>query len=363
MCFRSTQIITNKHQTMLSKVLSLFTTKPSNTSSTITATTTHTRKPRESKLRRASSKTEYSEIQRIRHESFAAYATNSMQIPHFNGSRHNTSSFSTSTDTYGAGVICTNDYSKLATTVRQIMSHPALGARFREYASSKHADEGICFLDDLATATMDANYHHTMEEHAIKLMNTYFLEGAPRWVNLPASLRETLLEKFESRSFTSLSALFDDAMYEVFTDLKKSDTFRDFCTHDCDAKALSGDTDTLLLDAWVVPERFHLISPLFTKDKDTLSRIRFCCSVVEFERLPAKSVQRHAQGNKIAATFVQSGARFQLQSIPKLYEDAILQGQHEQCMMDLRMECLQILSMEYDLVTLARRSVANGDYM
>ncbi|KAH9260585.1 hypothetical protein BASA81_001052 [Batrachochytrium salamandrivorans] len=259
------------------------------------------------------------------------------------------------------GAICTKDYSKLATTVRQIMYHPTMGKRFRDFALHQRADEGIRFLDDLALVA-NGEFINKMEEHqaATKLMEQYFFDSAPRLVNLTAQCRDTLLDEYATGFYVNLSKLFEGAMYEVFSDLKSSDAFRLFCAGDEDAKVLSEDADTLLLDAWITPDRFHHASLAFQGDQESLNRLRFCCSVSEFERLPPQSVQRLAQGNKISATFCQSGARFQLEGIPKLYLDAILKGEYEQGLFDLKTECLQILSLEVGLIRLARQSVANG---
>lgn len=260
------------------------------------------------------------------------------------------------------GAICTEDFSKLATTVRQVLHHPTMGKRFRDFASHLRADEGIRFLDDLAAVTAGGEFASRTEEHraAARLMEQYFVDSAPWSVNLTAQCRESLLEQYATGRYGSLSGLFEAAMYEVFSDLKSSDAFRTFCTGDEDAKVLSEDADTLLLDAWITPDRFHAASLAFQGDRESLNRLRFCCSVSEFERLPPKSVQRLAQGNKISATFCQSGARFQLEDIPRLYLDAILKGEYEQGLFDLRTECLQILSLETGLIQLARQSVANG---
>lgn len=252
--------------------------------------------------------------------------------------------------------LCKSDITKSGATLRQVMDHPTIGREFRDYAASRHAAEGLSFLDDYAESASELDF-----SVAEKLMAKYFLDTAPMSVNLADKVRASLFEAYKSkRMFSTIGKLFEEAMFEVFADLKKSDTFRQFCEQNEQAKVLFDDGDVVLLDRWVVPENFRKVVPTVLGDANLVNLVRFCCSVTEFERLAPRSKERKLQGNKIKSTFVQLGSRFEV-ALPKLYTDAILgEERADDVLMDARVECLQILSMERELINLCRTENLRG---
>jgi len=258
-------------------------------------------------------------------------------------------SIPTPTSQPGSFVVAAADHSKLGTTVRQILDNPTIAKRFRAYAASLHADEGLKFLEDL-----QASYDLPDQVMAAdKIMHRFFLDDATDQVNLPANIRTELFERFQTKQYDTVADLFTDTTMEVFTDIKKSDTFRNFLMIDEEAKRISSD-ETLLLDRWVVSENFRVALQAVQDDTELSNLIRFCSSVSEFEKEEDK-VARKARGNKIAATFVQPGSTFQV-TLPQYYTDSILGGKYE-FLPDARIECLQILAKSPALMETVRKSL------
>ncbi|KAH9259167.1 hypothetical protein BASA81_002787 [Batrachochytrium salamandrivorans] len=251
-------------------------------------------------------------------------------------------------------VIAEKDFSKQGTTVRQILEHPSLGPKFRDFAKSFHADEGIQFLDQLATSRGD-----DFKAIAKELMERYFLDGAACWVNLPNTIHEELLTAYRDDTYSSVSQLFESAMYETFTDLKKSDTFRKFCFEDADAKAFSNDADIMLLEQLICPEYFRTALQAVEDQEPLLANlVRFCASVGEFERLVVNDKERKAKGQKISSTFVQSGAQFHI-NLPALYTLGVEGGNYDKVLPDAKIECLQTLSKCEALMMVARKNTVS----
>jgi hypothetical protein len=255
--------------------------------------------------------------------------------------------------------IAKNDHSKLGTTVRQILDNPHIAKRFKEYAASLHADEGLRFLDHLQTVIEMAD----QKAAAAQLVEQYIKDGAEHQVNLQDSLRTHLIATFDEGKYDSVAELFQDATYEIFTDIKKSDTFRNFLQIDEEAKRISSN-ETLLLDSWLCNnENFRLALQCVSLDENHLDEIcnliRFCASVSEFEKEDDK-IARKARGNKISATFIQAGSTFQI-TLPEMYTDSILAG-HYQVLPDARIECLQILAKNGPLMEQVRINLAEKDY-
>lgn len=249
-------------------------------------------------------------------------------------------------------VIAEKDFSKQGTTVRQILEHPSLGPKFRDFAKSFHADEGIQFLDQLASSSSQASDKAAV---AKELMERYFLDGAACWVNLPNTIHEELLTAYRDDSYPSVAHLFESAMYETFTDLKKSDTFRKFCFEDAEAKAFSNDSDITLLEQLICTEHFRSALQAVEDQEPALANlVRFCASVGEFERLVVNDKERKAKGQKISSTFVQSGAQFYV-NLPALYTLGVENGNYEKVLPDAKIECLQTLSQCEALMTAARK--------
>jgi hypothetical protein len=89
-----------------------------------------------------------------------------------------------------------------------------------------------------------------------------------------------------------------------------------------------------------------------------LKQVRFCSLVAEFERFPLGSVERRTKGAKICSLFIQHGARFEIESLPSLYIEAV-QKDVVELLPDARMECLQCLALEEDVVRLCRMKMAS----
>lgn len=256
----------------------------------------------------------------------------------------------------------TKDYSKQGTTLRQIMDHAYWGPQFREYAASRHADESILFLNELSAYKCEGQSRVQQEQFAAMLMDTYFTDSAPKWVNLASRTREALLNDFASSKYATVHDLFKEAMHEAFSDIKHSETFKTFCLGE-EAQQFCNDADTLLLDDLVVMENFIKLVGFLHGDKEMIDLLRFCCSVAEFERLcetagatpgSDKKLERMALRNKISATFVQPGSRLQLENLPQLYVDAILAGGHDHVFSDARIEALQIFCLHQEFMASCR---------
>lgn len=172
-------------------------------------------------------------------------------------------------------------------------------------------------------------------------------------MNLPDGIRSELLEKYNAGNYANVEELFNDTTYEVFTDLKKSDTFRNFLGQDEEAKR-TATNEALLLDGWLTSENFRDALQAVGGDQVLANMVRFCSSVSDFEREEDKT-SRKARGNKIAATFVQTGSTFQI-VLPKYYEEAILNGKY-QILADARTELLQPLSQNLALMETVRKGL------
>jgi hypothetical protein len=149
--------------------------------------------------------------------------------------------------------------------LRQVLDNAELGQAFREYAAARHANEGIMFLDDLMASGPTAQ----------GVMDTYFVDGAPRWVNLSDKVGKELADRFASGRYADMHGLFHAAQSEVFVDIKSGDTFRNFCLENKSARLLSKDSDTLLLDQVVVPENFRELATVVLRDTALVNMVRF----------------------------------------------------------------------------------------
>lgn len=253
-----------------------------------------------------------------------------------------------------------SDYTKSGATLRQILDHNTLGPQFRAFAAERHADEGLRFLDEF---TLLQTSSESSTEVAGKLIAEYFSDASPSSINLGNNTRDNLLERFHNGEYKTVGELFQTPMLDIFTDIKHGDAFRDFCKVNVEANAFYNDVNTLMLDTFIVPENFHLATKSIFFDHSaaaTVNLVRFCCSVAEFERLPARSATRKAQGRKIASLFFHSGARFQLDSVAAMYVDAIAREEFEHVLSDARMECLQALALNNVLLETCREYYANG---
>lgn len=233
------------------------------------------------------------------------------------------------------------------------MNHPSLGPRFRESAKARHADEGIQFLDDL----FKLNANDRSMESASCLLEKYFVDGAPLWVNLSAEVHADLFQRFKAGIMTTtVHGMFELAVLEVMLDLRRGDVFRSFCFTDEEAIEFADNASIYVLTMWLAQRQdFHAALITFAQDNEICNLLRFCVSAVEYEKLSERAVmERKAKGNAIASTFVQNGSRFQVTSLAKLYVDAILKGEYDSVLEDARVECLRELSKNSTVMEMAR---------
>lgn len=240
---------------------------------------------------------------------------------------------------------------KIVATVRQVLDDPILGPRFRAFAAMRFADEGLRYLDDYHHA-VSTNLTNVRQKRRMSklLVRKYFVDSAPVWVNLSANTRAMLLKRLEENKFKSVSALLQLATIEVYTDVKQSDLFREFCLTDRDAQCRINSLGAQLLDQWLTPEK--LASALLVVHNDRERRcVLLCASVFAFEQL-VDSKQRKATGFKIWSRFLQPGAAYYVSNLPQAYLDAIDGGAYS-ALSEVRIECLQRLTTNKDLVAAA----------
>lgn len=242
------------------------------------------------------------------------------------------------------------DFTKSATTLRQVLENPNTFKRFKEYAMSMHADEGLEFIEALAHATLE----HDQIEAAKKLMQRFVLDQSTQQINLADNLRSDIIAKYESGKYATVTDLLDDGLFEVFDDLKKSDTFRYFVSHDAEAKLLSDDAN--ILESFLVVGNHALIMHAVEhKNQDFKNLLRFCVSVSEFER-ESTQAGRKARGAKIATIYVEKGSHFEI-DIPQIYRKALSLKKFS-VLSDIRMEFLQVLAKEDAVMQVVRKSKA-----
>jgi hypothetical protein len=251
------------------------------------------------------------------------------------------------------GILPKADFTKLGMSVRQILDHPSLGITFRQYAKARMADEGILFLDDFGKEVLSTNNSH---ESAKRLLDLYFVDTATCAVHVSNNCRLELFDKFARKDFNSLPSLFQLATHEVFVDIKNSDTFRQFCVDNEMAKEFTGYGDTLLLDEWMVPARLKYVLNSLQNKPDLVNRIRFTCSVAEFEAAPANSQRQHFLGDNIALKYIQPGAIFPVASfLPFVDVESIRKGFYEHVLPDSRLEVLQKLALDAQVMEACRK--------
>jgi ABC-type phosphate transport system substrate-binding protein len=110
----------------------------------------------------------------------------------------------------------------------QVLEEDPLRRRLRRFLTTQQADENIRFFDAVESFQKDPESKRASSARAI--IQYFIQDSAPKQINLKAETREKLLRAFRENNNLVLSdgKLFDDAMAEVFNDLKQSDAFQQY---------------------------------------------------------------------------------------------------------------------------------------
>jgi hypothetical protein len=224
------------------------------------------------------------------------------------------------------------DFSKIGTTVRQILYDPIVGPQFVEYAMKRHCAENVMFLSDVINGRLTAT----------QLMDMYFSDKSVFEINLASATKAEIEHKFATNAYSSINNLFALAIGEVFADVKQSDLFRGFCASNASAKIMMEDADTLLLIEWI--QHRTLKEALKCFEKVDHSMIKFCCIVHELQHT-FSSTARKTLALKIVARFIQKGSPFEI-TLPQIYMDVFIGGTgfHIDDLYDARIYCLHQLA-------------------
>lgn len=98
------------------------------------------------------------------------------------------------------------------------MQDPERWARFKSFATSLLASEGIEFLDAVSQNELSTE----------ALAERYLLAESPRIVSLPSRLASEIDSVYSRRDTKRLLVLIQEISRVVYLDLKNSDTFRSF---------------------------------------------------------------------------------------------------------------------------------------
>jgi len=265
--------------------------------------------------------------------------------------------------------VALGDFTKLGMVVRQILAHPQAGRSFRQLLGELHAQEASDFLDDLIlhVHVMNKTEENT-KEAAARLVSTYVSGTAPKMVNLGDSTRRKIMETFESGSFTSVAELLERAMYEVFSDLKQSDSLRQFCVDNEDGKkirkqvfAVHG-SDAARIQCKVTMKVRNFICPEYVDDalkalggsNEDFKLVKLVLAARAFEGAKDDAT-RVALGHAAIANFFHPTSDTFVKELSPIYKEEVERGDFETVLQDAKIEALRKLVQNPKLLTVANK--------
>jgi hypothetical protein len=110
----------------------------------------------------------------------------------------------------------------------QMLEEDPLRRRFRRFLATIKAEESIRFYDSIEAFQKEPESKRANSARAI--IRFFIQDSAPKQINLKADTRNKLLDAVKRDDRTALAQItfFDEAMAEVFDDLKQSDAFQQF---------------------------------------------------------------------------------------------------------------------------------------
>jgi hypothetical protein len=118
----------------------------------------------------------------------------------------------------------------IANRLITVLETPHKRDLLREYLQVIHADESILLWDSLLQRYTEPD-PNSRAKLALEILESYLLPSSPKQVNLSANTSNQMIKLYEEKDLENLSwvEIFDEVLDEVFTDLRMSSTFAQFC--------------------------------------------------------------------------------------------------------------------------------------